>query len=354
MQFNFNKFVLIFSARGIMKTAIINNDEIIINETETIALNGRKGAIVKVLGCGLCGSDIVKFRGKLSPNGTVLGHEIVAEIEEINSDTNFKTGDKIVTSHHIPCGECVFCKSGNVSMCSHFKKTNIIPGGFSEYVFLSDEHLKNVAHLLPENLSVVEGSFYEPLGCCVRAVHRANLKKSSTVLVVGLGSIGILMAQALNAFGMNVIGCDILDERINFLKKLGINAINSLDIDKTKEFIFSKTANLGADAVFMTSGSDKAIDMSLKLIRNGGTILIFASTPKNQGYPNNEIYYRELTVLGSYSPAPSDLKESLELLKSGKVKVKEISTEYNLDVINDAFNDTISNKVLKAFIKIKD
>lgn len=335
-----------------MKIAVINDDNIIVKNSEDMALQNRKGAVVKVLGCGLCGSDIVKFREKISKNGTVLGHEIVAEIVEINSSTDFKKGDKIVTSHHIPCGECIYCKSGNVSMCKHFKKTNILPGGFSEFVYLTEEHLQNVAHLLPENLDEVEGSFYEPLGCCVRAVRRANLTEGSKVLVVGLGSIGILMAQALKAFGMNVVGCDLLDERVNLLKNIGIEAVNSSDIEKTKEYISEFTDGYGVDSVFMTSGADRAIEMALKLIRSGGTILVFASTPKNFGYANNEIYYRELTVLGSYSPSPEDLKTSLELLRSGKVRVKGLSTIYGLDEINQAFRDTVENKILKAYIKI--
>lgn len=335
-----------------MKIAVVDSENILVKEVEDISLDGRKGALVKVLGCGLCGSDIVKFREKISPDGTVLGHEIVAEILEVNSETNFKKGDKIVTSHHIPCGECIYCKSGNVSMCAHFKKTNIKPGGFSELVYLSEEHLKNVAHLLPENLDEIEGSFYEPLGCCVRAVRRADLPEGSTVLVVGLGSIGILMAQALKAHGMNVIGCDLLDERIQILKNLGIEAINSSDFETSKQFVFSKTENYGVDAVFMTSGADKAIDFVLKLVRNGGKILVFASTPKNFGYPNNEIYYRELTVLGSYSPSPADLVKSLELLRTKQVKVKGLSTVYALDEINQAFDDTISNKILKAYVEV--
>ena len=136
-----------------MKTAQVNGDEIVIKEVENLTLNDRKGAIVKVLGCGLCGSDIVKFKHKIVRDGAVLGHEIVAIIEEINSETNFKTGDKIITSHHIPCFECTYCKHGNYSMCSHFKETNIIPGGFSEKVFVSEEHLKNVAHKVPMEIS---------------------------------------------------------------------------------------------------------------------------------------------------------------------------------------------------------
>lgn len=327
-----------------MKIAVIEKEHIVVKNADKITLDGRKGAIVKVLGCGLCGSDIVKFREHISKDGTVLGHEIVAEIVEINSDTKFKTGEKIVTSHHIPCGTCDYCRHGNVSMCKHFKSTNIRPGGFSEYVYLSEEHLQNVAHPMPENLSEIEASFYEPLGCCVRAVKRAKLMDGSKVLVVGLGSIGILMSQALKAYGMNVMGCDLIQDRIERLQNLGIDAVDSRDLEQAELF----------DAVFMTSGADKAIDVALKTIKSGGTILVFSSTPHNTGYPNNEIYYRELTVLGSYSPAPVDLKDSLELLRTGKVNVKDLSTIYSLDDIQKAFDDTIANRIIKAYIKIKD
>ena len=113
-----------------MKIAQLFGHHLEINNINKVALEGQKGAIVKVLGCGLCGSDIVKFQHGLAQDGTVLGHEIVAIIEDINSDTNFKKGDRIVCSHHIPCFECHYCKGGSYSMCRHFKQTNIITGGF--------------------------------------------------------------------------------------------------------------------------------------------------------------------------------------------------------------------------------
>ena len=325
-----------------MKVAEIENDILVIKNREDEKLNGRKGALVKVLGCGLCGSDIVKLTQHRAKQGTVLGHEIVAFITDINSDTNFKVGDTIITSHHIPCGKCEYCKNGNVSMCRHFKETNIFPGGFSEYVFVSEEHLRNVAYLKPKNLTNDEVAFYEPLGCCIRAVKRAGLRQNSTALVVGLGSIGILMAQALKAFGMNVFGCDLITSRVELLKNLGIEAF------KVTEMCDS----IKADGVFMTSGSDKAIPTALKYVRDGGKILVFSSTPQNFGYANNEIYYRELTVLGSYSPSPADLKDSFELLKNKDVKVSGLSTEYNLENVQKAINDTLDNKILKAYIKI--
>lgn len=335
-----------------MKTAQVNGDKIVIKEIDELSLGGKKGAIVRVLGCGLCGSDIVKFKHKIVKDGAVLGHEIVAVIEEINTDTSFKTGDKIVTSHHIPCFNCTYCKHGNYSMCSHFKETNIIPGGFSEKVFVSEEHLKNTAYKVPMTMTDEEISFYEPLGCCVRAIKRCNLQDGDKVLVVGLGSIGLLMGEALKAFGLKVYGCDLLEHRIELGNKLGIEAYSSRDLENFDNILREKTSSLGVDAVFMTSGADKAIEVALKTIRLGGKILVFSSTPNNTGYPNNDVYYKELTVMGSYSPSPADLKDSFNLLVSGKVNVKGMTTVYKFDDIQQAFEDTISNKILKAYIKM--
>ena len=150
------------------------------------------------------------------------------------------------------------------------------------------------------------------------------------------------MAQALRAFGMKVIGCDLLSSRVELLKNLGIEAFNVNELCES----------INADGVFMTSGSDKALPTALKYVRDGGKILVFASTPQNTGYANNEIYYRELTVLGSYSPSPADLKDSYELLKTKEVKVKGLSTNYPLEQVQKAVNDTLENKILKAYISI--
>ena len=336
-----------------MKTAQVNGEKIVIKQIDDIKLNNRKGAIVKVLGCGLCGSDIVKFKHNIVKDGAVLGHEIVAVIEEIDSETLFKKGDKIVSSHHIPCFECTYCKHGNFSMCEHFKETNIIPGGFSEKVYLSEEHLKNVAYKVPVDMSDEEISFYEPLGCCVRAIKRCDLQTEDKVLVVGLGSIGLIMAQAIQAMGYEVYACDLLEERIELAKQKGIESFNSRDLEIFEKMIRNKTEGLGVDAVFMTSGADKAIEVAIKTIKMGGKILVFSSTPNNLGYANNEIYYKELTVMGSYSPSPKDLEDSFKLLINKKVDVKNLTTIYPIDKIQEAFEDTIANKIYKAYIKIE-
>lgn len=339
-----------------MKTAQLFNNKIEIKEipsVESIKSTGKKGAIIKVIGCGLCGSDIVKIKHFTSANNSTIGHEVVGEIVEINSETNFKVGDCVVVAHHVPCFDCIYCKHKNYSMCNNFKKSNIIPGGFSEYIYLSEAHLKNTVFLKPKNLSVVEASFMEPLACCVRACKRADLMQNDNAMVVGLGSIGFLMSQALNSYNIRVIGVDLIQERVNKLADLNIDNVLFENDNITSDKIKQMTNGFGVDCVFMTSGAKSALEFALKSVRNGGKIVVFSSISDDEmGYQNNQIYYRELTVLGSYSPSPIDLKESLSLLENKNVKVEGLSSEYSLDNINQAVLDTINNKIMKAFIKI--
>ena len=160
------------------------------------------------------------------------------------------------------------------------------------------------------------------------------------------------MSEAIQAMGYKVFACDLLEDRINLAKTKGIEALNSNDLEAFNKIIREKTSDYGVDAIFMTSGADKAIDLALKTIKMGGKILVFSSTPNNFGYANNEIYYKELTIMGSYSPSPKDLEDSFELLASKKVNVENLTTIYSINDIQNAFDDTVLNKTYKAYIKM--
>ena len=324
-----------------MLASVLNNGLFSVEKIPNPVLD-TDGAIIKVIGCGLCGSDIVKYTHNLVPNGSILGHEVVGNIVEIKGNSDFKIGDKVAVAHHYPCLECNYCKHGSYSMCKTFKKSNIIPGGFSEYVKADANHMKYTVFKIPEEMDIITASFTEPLSCCYRAVRRMDLLKKDKVVIVGLGSIGILMGQVCKIFGANVIGLDINQERLQKAKSFGFDDVFSAD-----------TYSINADAVFLTAGADASIQTALKNVRDGGKICVFASTKTDvPAFLNNDIYYRELTVYGSYSPSPDDLKNSFELLKTGKIKVDNISTIYELNELNEAISDTRSGKILKAFIKV--
>lgn len=313
-----------------------------------------KGALIKIIGCGLCGSDVVKMRTN-AKEGTILGHEIVGIIEEINTETDFKVGDKVVLGHHVPCFNCEYCRGESYSMCRTFKKTNIKPGGFCEYLRISEAHLKNTVCKVPPDMPDVTASFTEPLACCIRAIKRSEIKDGDSVLIIGLGSVGLLMGQAAKIYGAKVIGCDILQDRLLVAKKFGFDETILYQSNDTTSDLLKKKINAlsGVDKVILTAGNDNSVDFAFKSIRDGGTILVFASIKSNdKGFSNNEIYYRELTVKASYSPSPSDIKESFSLLKSGKINIESITSVYKLEELNLAVADFSSNKILKAYITI--
>ena len=243
-----------------MKSAKLIDGKIEIINVEKPVLDG-EGAIIKVIGCGLCGSDLVKIKhhNEHPEKEIVLGHEVVGEIVEINSKYNHKIGDIVALGHHYPCFNCEYCKNGSYSMCRTFKKSNIYPAGFSEYIKVDENHLKYTVYKMNPDLKYDEMAFLEPLSCCIRAVRRAGFKYGENIskfsaLVVGLGSIGYLMTQALNAFGIDAYGFDIMPERQKMAK-----------FDKDKKY----------DVVFLTAGNSKAIKTALDYVIDGGKIILF-------------------------------------------------------------------------------
>ncbi len=309
-------------------------------EKPSLDTQNSKGAIIKVLGCGLCGSDLVKI--KHGAKNIILGHEVVGIIDEINADCSFKKGDVVALGHHYPCFSCEFCKNESFSMCKTFKSSNIYPAGFSEYIFVNENHLKYTVCKMNESLKNDEKAFLEPLSCCIRAVRRAGFdyeknNSSYDALVVGLGSIGLLMLKTLSAFKVGAWGIDISKERMDLAHKHG----------------FSYEENKKYDVVFLTAGSSRAIQTALEKVIDGGKIIIFSSVETdNAGFSNNEIYYRELSIISSYSPAPKDIRLSGKLLNEKKVTVENLSTRYNLNDLQKAVDDSFENKIFKAFIEI--
>ena len=321
-----------------MKSAKLINGKVKIIETQRPKLEGL-GAIIKVIGCGLCGSDLVKIKHyKEHPEKeVVLGHEVVGEIVEINSRYNHHIGDIVALGHHYPCFKCEYCKNGSYSMCKTFKNSNIFPSGFSEYIKVDENHLKYTVYKMNKDLKYDEMAFVEPLSCCIRAIRRAGFNYEidnsiHSALVIGLGSIGYLMTQGLKVFNVDTYGYDVMPERAKLAK-----------FDKNKKY----------DTVFLTAGSSKAIKTALDYVINGGKIVVFASIEDDlKGFSNNDIYYRELSIISSYSPAPQDIKLSAELINSKKINVEGLSKYYPLDKLQNAVDDSLENKVYKAYIQI--
>lgn len=335
--------------------------------------------LIKVLGCGVCGSDLLKLERALVKPDTVLGHEMVGEVFEINEALskkyNLKKGDRIISSHHVPCGKCNYCLNDKESLCLQFKSTNFNPGAFCEYLELSEDHLKHTVIKLNKETSNLSASFTEPVACCIKAIKKSELlshKGSANVLILGLGSIGLIIGRLINYYRERK---DFLNSSVSELhtqqncdKKLEINLYGCDPIETKRKLAeesgFDKVFNDIAfisdperpDYIFLSAGANICIDLAINYIRDGGTIIVFSSVPDNaKAFTNNDIYYKELSIISSYSPNLSDLKESYQLISENKIRVSDlISHTANLSNLGETIMKARKDNGIKVYLDLGD
>jgi L-iditol 2-dehydrogenase len=323
------------------------------------------GARVKVIGCGLCGSDLDKYVHQKAPPGSVLGHEVVGIIDALDDDhpAGWRLGDRIVAAHHVPCGQCHYCLNDSESMCRRFKRTNLNPGGFSQYIVLSADHLANTTFRVPADISSAEASCVEPLACVLRAVRRGTAAAggrvvNGSVAVVGLGFIGLMAAQVYRNEGYAVYGLDLDPERLHLARSHGFvtDAFHGADAPERLQEALAQRTPLGrADIVFLTAVNAKTLETALDLVRDGGNLVVFTSAAPGTGLDPSRLYFREINVITSYSPALADLREAARMVFERRISVQPlISHQMPLSKIRDAFERYRDGRAIKIFINTGD
>jgi len=284
--------------------------------------------LLRTRASGVCGSDLMEwYRVKKAP--LVLGHEITAEVVEVGAGVNtLKLGDRVFSTHHVPCGQCRYCLAGHQSVCDLLRTTHFEPGGFAEYIRVPKINVELGTLHIPDSMSFDEGSFIEPLACVVRAQRFAGLCAGQTVLVIGSGISGLLHIQLARARGAErIIATDISEYRLNAAKQFGADATihGAEDVPaKLKEMNDGRLADL----VIVCTGAMPAIQQAVKSVDRGGTLLFFAPTAAgvDVAIPLFDYWRDEINVVTSYAGSGDDLKESLELIRDHKVRVADMVT----------------------------
>jgi L-iditol 2-dehydrogenase len=289
---------------------------------------GHGELLVKVMACGICGSDVLEwYRVKRAPR--VLGHEATGEIVEVGEDVErYKVGDRAFFSHHVPCGKCRYCLGGHHTACETLHKTNYDPGGFAEYIRVPQINVERGVYPLPEDLSFEDGTLIEPLGCVVRGQRLARVQKGDTVLVLGSGVSGLLHVQLTRARGAErIITTDINKYRLSAAKKFGADAAINAEEDIPEKLRQLNDGRL-ADRVIVCTGATSASRQALQCVDRGGTILFFAVPGPDVDIPipAADFWRNEITIMTSYGAAPGDLEEALKLIEERKVNVHDMIT----------------------------
>ncbi len=284
--------------------------------------------LVKVMSSGICGSDVMEwYRIKKAP--LVLGHEITGIVEKVGGGiVDFRKGDRVVVTHHVPCDTCKYCQSDRGTMCETLRTTNFYPGGFAEYVRVPKINVEKGTLHLPDEISFEEGTFIEPLGCVVRGQRSVGIAERQTVLVLGSGISGLLHVQLAKVRGAGkVIATDISPNRLKAATALGADVVIDAK-DDVPSRVIEENDGKPADRVIVCTGAVSAINQAFESVDRGGTILFFAPTEAGVEIPIHvdELWMNGITLATSYGAIMEDLKEAMTLIKNKKINVKGMIT----------------------------
>lgn len=314
--------------RSAMRVAMYyNNRDIRLEEVLTPTI-GPGELLVKVLASGICGSDVMEwYRIKKAPR--VLGHEIAGEVVEVGEGIgNYKIGDRVFISHHVPCNTCHYCLNGYHTVCDTLRTTNFDPGGFAEYIRVPRINVDRGTFLLPEEISFEEGVFIEPLACVLRGQRLARLKPGQSVFVIGSGISGVLHIALAKASGAGrVIASDINQYRLKSAKQFGADELLFAE-EVNPERIRSINYGRLVDLVIVCAGSPLAYRQGLVTVDRGGTVLCFGLLEPgvDLSFPFFDFWNDGITLLPTYGGAPGDILQAIELIRAHRLPLREMIT----------------------------
>lgn len=275
--------------------------------------------LVRVKVCGMCGSDVTDWY--MTPRAPIaLGHEPAGDVVAVGAGvTAFSVGDRVAIHHHVPCMVCDLCRRGSYTNCPTFKKTRLYPAGMAEYVRIPAEIVERDILKLPDDQPYEVGALVEPVGCCVRGLDRANIQRGDTVVVIGAGFNGIVMALLASHWGADRVA--ILDMQAFRLERAQSMGLTTFDVsqDDLKDQIAQWSEGKGPHAVLVTPSAQAALDLGFDLAGPGATVMLYAPWQPEKRWPVNlfKMLFNEITVTATYSASPHDTRRALSLMQTG-------------------------------------
>ena len=299
-----------------MQAAVYRGQDDVRLETVPVPAIELGEVLVRVHSCGICGTDLKKIATGSHSAPRIFGHETVGVIARVGEGVrDFRVGDRVMAFHHIPCGDCYYCRHKVFAQCPVYKKVGCTAGfepsggGFSEYVRIMDWIVRRGLLKIPDDVSFEQASFVEPVNTCMKGIETLRLGPGETLLVMGQGPIGIILGFLARRVGARVITSDLYGQRLTIAQGFGLNENIDASRDDTVVRVRELTAGRGADAVILAVAANSLIRPALDATRPGGRVMLFAQTVRGEvALDPAAICVDEKSLLGSYS-ASVDLQD---------------------------------------------
>lgn len=272
--------------------------------------------LVRMALCGVCGTDLMKVYDAETPKPVQLGHEIVGRVAAVGEGvTRFRSGDRVAVAHHAPDYGSHYARRGSPTQDPQFKRSNVSPGGFAELIRVPADLVPHTVVPVPAHVSDERAVFMEPLACCLRAMDRVTLREGDTVLIVGVGAIGLLFLPLLRDRSVTVLASDTREERLGVARQWGAGEGFLVGRDDVAKGTKAASGGRGADLVLLTASNAATISLALDCVRDGGVILPFGVKPGMMPPIDLwQLYRREVSMVTSYSATPEGLARAMAIL----------------------------------------
>ncbi|HEU5337630.1 MAG TPA: zinc-dependent dehydrogenase [Terriglobales bacterium] len=330
-----------------MRAAVYHGKDDVRLETVPVPTIGPGELLIQVHTCGICGTDLKKIATGSHSAPRIFGHEMAGVVAAVGAEvTNFRAGDRVMAFHHIPCGQCYYCRHKVFAQCPVYKKVGCTAGyepsggGFSEYVRVMDWIVQRGVVRIPDEVSFEQASFIEPVNTCLKGIETLRLQADETVVVMGQGPIGIILGSLAKRAGARVITSDLFPQRLRISKAFGLEET----VDASQTDLVSRVRELtegrGADAVILAVGGNKLIRSAMDASRPGGRVLLFAQTVHGEAVIDPAaVCVDEKTLLGSYSASVDLQEESVHFVFSREMNLEGlISHRFSLQESLEALN----------------
>jgi L-iditol 2-dehydrogenase len=310
-----------------MQAAVYHGKDDVRLETVPVPEIGAGELLVRIHSCGICGTDLKKILTGSHSAPRIFGHEMAGQVVAVGAGVNrFSAGDRVMVFHHIPCGKCYYCQKKVFAQCPVYKKVGATAGfepsggGFAEYIRVMDWIVRKGVVKIPDQVSYEQASFIEPVNTCLKAVESLQLQADETVLVIGQGPIGIILAALVKRTGATVVTSDLYPQRLKISESYGLqHNVNAGKADPTAR-VHELTDGRGADAVILATAGNSLIKPAMDAVRPGGKVMLFAQTQRSEvAIDPSAVCMDEKTLMGSYSASVDLQDENVQLVFSGEI-----------------------------------
>jgi L-iditol 2-dehydrogenase len=307
-----------------MRAAVYRGVNDVRVETVPVPKIGPGELLVQVHTCGICGTDLKKIASGSHSAPRIFGHETSGIVAAVGQGVGqFQPGNRVVMFHHIPCGECYYCRHKTFAQCETYKKVGCTAGfepsggGFAEYVRVMDWIVAQGTIRIPDGVSFEQACFVEPVNTCMKGIDTLRLVPGETVLVIGQGPIGIILSTLAKRSGATVVTSDLYPQRLTISRAYGLTNVLDASRANTVKMVREQTEGRGADAAILAVGGNGLIRTAMDAVRPGGRVLLFAQTVRGEATIDPaSICVDEKTLLGSYSASVELQNDSVRFVMS--------------------------------------